>query len=209
MKTRFHLFELLENTDRLDDDFLQSFILKHSSGLHLIPAPESSVAHRGELPAGVVPHMLGFLGQRYEFILADLPPSLNAENLAVINECDYLYLITLPEVSAIRNVVRQLEYFAGKDIPRDKIRVVLNRQDKRNVLSETQIEKALQHKLFWRVPNQYAQVVKTIHEGDPISQLSNSEVTRSLEVWADSVGRRPGTEPKKEKGGGLLGLWNR
>jgi pilus assembly protein CpaE len=152
---------------------------------------------------------LGFLRQRYDFILADLPPSLNAENLAVINDCDQLYLITVAEVSAIRNVVRQLEYFAEKDVPKDKIRVVLNRQDKKNVLSDAQIEKALQQKIYWRVPNHYPQVVKTIHEGDPIAQLSTSEVTRSLEAWADSIGRKPSTEVKKEKSGGLRGFWNR
>jgi pilus assembly protein CpaE len=208
-KTGFHLFDLLENTDRLDDDFLQSFIMKHSSGLQLIPAPEGSVAHRGDLASGAVSHTLGFLRQRYDFILADLPPSLNAENLALINDCDQLYLITVAEVSAIRNVVRQLEYFAEKDVPKDKIRVVLNRQDKKNVLSDAQIEKALQQKIFWRVPNHYPQVVKTIHEGDPIAQLATSEVTRSLEAWADSVGRKPGVEVKKEKSGGLLGFWNR
>ena len=110
-KTGFHLFDLLENTERLDEDFLQSFIMKHSSGLRLIPAPEGSVAHR-DLPSGSVSHTLGFLRQRYDFVLADLPPSLNAENLALINDCDQLYLITVAEVSAIRNVVRQLEYFA-------------------------------------------------------------------------------------------------
>ncbi|MGE5054671.1 MAG: AAA family ATPase [Acidobacteriota bacterium] len=208
-KTNFHLFDLLENTERLDDDFLQSFIMKHSSGLQLIPAPEGSVAHRGNLPSGSVSHTLGFLRQRYDFVLADLPPSLNAENLALINDCDQLYLITVAEVSAIRNVVRQLEYFAEKDIPRDKIRVVLNRQDKKNVLSDAQIEKALQQKIYWRVPNHYPQVVKTIHEGDPIAQLSTSEVTRSLEAWADSIGRKPGAEVKKEKSGGLRGFWNR
>jgi pilus assembly protein CpaE len=207
-KTGFHLFDLLENTERLDDDFLQSFIMKHSSGLQLIPAPEGSVAHR-DLAGGAISHTLGFLRQRYDFILADLPPSLNAENLAVINDCDQLYLITVAEVSAIRNVVRQLEYFAEKDVPKDKIRVVLNRQDKKNVLSDAQIEKALQQKIFWRVPNHYPQVVKTIHEGDPIAQLSTSEVTRSLEAWADSIGRKPGAEVKKEKSGGLRGFWNR
>lgn len=207
-KTGFHLFDLLENTERLDEDFLQSFIMKHSSGLQLIPAPEGSVAHR-DLPSGSVSHTLGFLRQRYDFVLADLPPSLNAENLALINDCDQLYLITVAEVSAIRNVVRQLEYFAEKDIPKDKIRVVLNRQDKKNVLSDAQIEKALQQKIYWRVPNHYPQVVKTIHEGDPIAQLSTSEVTRSLEAWADSIGRKPGAEVKKEKSGGLRGFWNR
>lgn len=206
-KTRFHFFELLENTDRLDEDFLQSFVMKHSSGLQLIPAPEGSVKTREALPPGALTHTLGFLRQRYEFILADLPPSLNDENLTVIRECDYLYLVTVAEVSAIRNIVRQMEYFAEKDIPKEKIRVVLNRHHKKNVVSDAQIEKALEQKIFWRVPNQYPEVVKAIHEGDPVAQLSSSEVTRSLEAWAENIGRKPGTE-KKEKTG-ILGFWNR
>lgn len=208
-KTRFHFFELLENTERLDADFLQSFVVRHSSGLDLIPAPEGSVANREALPPGAFAHTLGFLRQRYEFILADLPPSLNDDNLSVIRDCDYLYLISVAEVSAVRNVVRQLEYLADKDVPREKIRVVLNRYNKKNVLSDTQIEKALEQKIFWRVPNQYPQVVKTIHEGDPVAQLSTSEVTRSLESWAESIGRKQGTEVKKKESGGLLGLWGR
>jgi pilus assembly protein CpaE len=208
-KSRFHFFDLLENTDRLDADFLQSFVMRHSSGLDLIPAPEGSVNSRDALPPGALNHTLGFLRARYEFILADLPPSLNEENLTLIRDCDQLYLITVAEVSAVRNVVRQLEYFADKDIPREKIRVILNRHHKKNVVSDAQIEKALEQKIFWRVPNQYPQVVKAIHEGDPVAQLSSSEVTRSLEAWAESVGKKPGTEVKKKEGGGILGLWNR
>jgi pilus assembly protein CpaE len=207
-KGRFHFFELLENADRLDADFLQSFLMRHSSGLELIPAPEGSAASREAVPAGALIHTLNFLRLRYEFILVDLPPALNDENLTVIRDCDQLYLVTVAEVSAIRNVVRQLEYFASKDIPRDKIRVVLNRHHKRNVVSDAQIEKVLEQKIFWRVPNQYPQVVKTIHEGDPVAQLSSSEVTQSLKDWAGSIGRKPGTELKKE-GKGILGLWNR
>jgi pilus assembly protein CpaE len=208
-KGRFHFFELLENADRLDADFLQSFLMRHSSGLELIPAPEGSVASREAFPAGALIHTLNFLRLRYEFILVDLPPALNDENLTVIRDCDQLYLVTVAEVSAIRNVVRQLEYFASKDIPRHKIRVVLNRHHKRNVVSDAQIEKVLELKIFWRVPNQYPQVVKTIHEGDPVAQLSSSEVTQSLKDWAESIGKKPGTEPKKKEGKGILGLWNR
>jgi pilus assembly protein CpaE len=208
-KSRFHFFELLENTDRLDADFLQSFVMRHSSGLELIPAPEGSVASREALPAGALTHTLNFLRARYEFILVDLPPALNDENLNVIRDCDQLYLVTVAEVSAVRNVLRQLEYFSSKDIPREKIRVVLNRHHKRNVVSDTQIEKVLDQKLFWRVPNQYPQVVKTIHEGDPIAQLSSSEVTRNLQEWAESIGKKPGMEAKKKEGKGILGLWNR
>jgi pilus assembly protein CpaE len=207
-KTRYHFFELLENTDRMDADFLQSFLMRHSSGLELIPAPEGSAATRESLPLGALARTLDFLRPRYEFMIVDLPASLNEDNLSVIRDCDQLYLVTVAEVSAVRNVVRQLEYFQSRDIPRDKIRVVLNRHNKRNVVTDAQIEKVIEQKIFWRIPNQYPQVVKTIHEGNPIAQLSSSEVTRSLQQWAEIIGRKPGTEEKKREGG-LLGLWGR
>ena len=207
-KSLYHFFELLENTERMDADFLESFLLRHSSGLELIPAPEGSVSTREAFAPGALAVTLDFLRPRYEFILVDMPPSLNDENLTVIRECDQLYLVTVAEVAAVRNIVRQLEYFDRKDIPREKLRIVLNRYHKRSVVSDDQIEKVLQQKIFWRVPNQYPQVVKTIHEGDPVAQLSSSEVTRSLEGWAEEIGRKPGAEKKKE-GGGLLGLWSR
>jgi pilus assembly protein CpaE len=173
----------------------------------VIPAPEGSLATRDALPPGTLANTFDFLRPRYEFIIVDLPPALTDENLAVIRDCDHLYLITVAEVSAVRNVVRQLEYFSNKNIPRDKIRVVLNRHHKRNVVTDAQIEKVIGQKIFWRVPNQYSQVVKTIHEGDPIAQLPNSEVTRSLEEWAADIGRKAGTNGKRPSG--LLGLWNR
>jgi pilus assembly protein CpaE len=206
-KSRYHFFELLENNDRLDADLLQSFVMRHSSGLEVIPAPEGSLASRDALPPGTLANTFDFLRPRYEFIIVDLPPALTDDNLALIRDCDHLYLITVAEVSAVRNVVRQLEYFSHKNIPRDKIRVVLNRHHKRNVVTDAQIEKVIEQKIFWRVPNQYPQVVKTIHEGDPIAQLPNSLVTRSLEEWAAEIGRKPGTNGKKQSG--LLGLWNR
>lgn len=205
---RYHFFELLENTDRLDADFLQSFLMQHSSGLELIAAPEGG-STRDALPAGALPHTMNFLRARYEFVLMDLPPALNEENLTVIRDCEQLYLITVAEVAAIRNVVRQLEYFTRKEISREKIRVVVNRHQRKNVVTDSQIEKVIGQKIYWRVPNHYPQVVKTIHEGDPIAQLSNSEVTRNLRDWASAIGRKPGAEEKKREGGGILGLWNR
>ena len=104
-KPRYHFFELLENTDRLDNDFLESFLMKHSSGLELIPAPEGSFSTRDGLPTGALANTLDFLRLRYEFILVDLPPALNEDNLSVIRDCDQLYLVTVAEVAAFPLVV--------------------------------------------------------------------------------------------------------
>jgi pilus assembly protein CpaE len=203
----YHFFELLENTHRLDADFLQSFLMQHSSGVDLIGAPEGSESTR-EVPPGSLSQTFDFLRSRYEFILVDLPVGLNEKNLELMRYCDQIYLVTIAEVSAVRNVVRQFEYFSRADIPRDKIRVVLNRYEKRNIIADNQIEKVIEQKIYWRVPNHYPQVVKTIHAGDPIAQLSSSEVGANLKEWAGTIGKKPGEEKKKE-GGGLLGFWNR
>jgi pilus assembly protein CpaE len=205
---RYHAYELVENTDRLDAELLQSFVLRHSSGLDVIPAPEGIEPPR-HIPPGAVSQTLGFLRPRYEFILIDAPPGLNNGNLDLVRSSDQLCLVTVAEVSAVRNVVRYVDQLGHEQTPREKIRVVLNRHQKRSPISDDQIEKVVRQNIFWKVPNQYAQVLKTIHGGDPLAQSSTSEVAQSLNEWAGALARKPTTGDKKKDGSGILGLWNR
>jgi pilus assembly protein CpaE len=204
-KYRYHFFELVENNDRLDAELLQSFIAKHSSGVDLIPAPEGNDAPRRILP-GAIAQTFDFLKMRYDYILVDMAPGLSDENLEMIRHCDQLHVITVSEVSALRNVVRHFDYLTRKEIPRERFRVVLNRHQKRGLISDGEIEKTIGQKIFWKVPNQYAHVVKAINGGDPIALISSSDVTRNLKDLASTLGAKPGTaEKKKESFFGLLG----
>jgi pilus assembly protein CpaE len=153
---------------------------------------------------GAVRQTFDFLRLRYEFILVDLGPGLTEGNLELIRYCDQLHIVTVAEVSALRNVVRHIDYLARKEIPPDRIRVVLNRHQKRGLITDEQIEKAIGQGIFWKVPNQYVQVVKTISGGDPVKQASSSDVTRNLNEWAGAVGRKA-----KKESRGILGLWSR
>src|SRR5581483_4558406 len=104
---RYHFFELVENTDRLDGELLQSFLARHPSGVELIPAPEGNDAPRRILP-GATAQTLEFLRTRYDYILVDLPLGLSDENMEVIRHSDHLHMVTIAEVSALRNVARQI-----------------------------------------------------------------------------------------------------
>ena len=205
-KYRYHSYELVENTDRLDTELLQSFVLHHSTGLDLIPAPQGTEPAR-PLMAGALVQTFEFLRLRYDFILVDLPPGLNDEYLELIRYCDQINIVAVAEVSALRNVVRQTDYFTRKEIPSDRLRVVLNRQQSRGIITEAQIEKVIGQKLFWKVPNQYVHILKSISGGDPLSQISNSEVAKNLLEWAGNIGKKPTGEEKK--GRGMLRLWSR
>jgi len=207
-KYRYHFFELVENNDRLDAELLQSFLARHSSGLDLIPAPEGNDTPRRILP-GAVAQTFDFLRMRYDFILVDMAPGLSDENLEMIRHCDHLHVVTVAEVSALRNVVRHLDYLTRKEIPRERFRVVLNRHQKRSLISDSEIEKTIGQKIFWKVPNQYAHVVKAINGGDPVAQLPSSDVTKNLRDLASSLGAKPNAADKKKESSGFLGLLGR
>jgi pilus assembly protein CpaE len=208
-KYQFHFFELLESTDRLDAELLQSFVMHHASGVDIIPAPAEIESARNVSP-GSVSRTFDFLRLRYEFILVDMPPVLNDENFELIRQCDQLYIVTVAEVSALRNVVRQIEYLTRKQIPQEKIRVVLNRHQTRGLITDEQIEKAIQRKIFWKVPNHYVHVLKTISGGNPGGNNSSSEVIRNLSEWAEVVSRKATDEQKdRKKSRGILKLWGR
>ena len=207
--SKYHAYELMENTDRLDAALLQSIALHHSSGLDILPAPNDfeTTRHAG---SGAISQMFNFLRIWYEFILIDIPAGLNEYTDKLISHSDQLYIVTVAEVSALRNASRIVDYLDQEDVPDDKVRVILNRYEKRSPIPESQIEKLIQRKIFWTVPNQYHQAVKTISSGDSKGDISRSELIRNLKGWADSiaVGARAEADTRaNKKKRGILGLF--
>ena len=207
--SKYHAYELMENTDRLDAELLQSIALHHSSGLDILPSPNDfeNTRHAG---SGAISQMFNFLRLSYEFILIDIPAGLNDYTDKLLSHTDQLYIVTVAEVSALRNASRIVDYFGQEDVPDDKVRVILNRFEKRSPIPESQIEKLIQRKIFWTVPNQYHQAVKTISSGDSKGDISRSELIRNLKGWADSIaaGARAEAEARtNKKKRGILGLF--
>ena len=207
-KYRHHSFELVANIDRLDTEFLQSFVVHHASGLDVIPAPEGQETAHEVLPADII-KALEFLRPLYDLILVDSAVGLTERNLELVRYSDQVFIVTVAEVSALRNVVRHLEYFGVKQARQETIRIVLNRHNRRDPISEADIEKAIRRKIFWKVPNQYSQVVKLINSENSIPHLSNTEVIRSLKEWAGVITNRRVPPAEKKDTNGIFGFLNR
>jgi pilus assembly protein CpaE len=202
---QYDFYELAESRDRLDSDLLQSFLLHHSSGLDILPAPDASEPSR-DVAIEAVGQTIDFLRHRYDFVLVDCPPGLSPQSVDLIRRSDQLYLITVAEVSAVRNVACYLDYLSRAEFAQNKVRVVVNRHVKRGTITDAEIEKAIRRTIYWRVPNQYNQVMKTINGGDPVAYLSESEVAKNLMAWAGALGGKNEPTAKKKESRGLLGL---
>jgi pilus assembly protein CpaE len=209
-KHQYHFYELAESVDRLDSDLLQSYVLHHSSGLDLLPAPDFSEPER-HVRAEFVGQAIDFVRSKYEFVIVDCMPGLNDQNIEVLRRSDYVYVVAVPEVPALRNVARILDYFMRHELSQDKIGVVINRhQSKRGAISDGEIEKAIRRKISWKVPNAYQTAIRAINSGDPIGSSSESEIVRTLRPWAGALSARPSSQVEKKKSNkSFLGLFER
>jgi pilus assembly protein CpaE len=204
LKYQHSFDELLANTSRLDADLLQSFVLRHESGLELLPAPSRPGTIKPAPPAAVG-IAIDFLRSQYEYLLIDCPPGLGEGNLEALLRADQIYVIAVPEVAALRDVARYLDYFVSQSYPADKVRVVLNRCSKRDSITDEQITQAIHAPVFWKLPNQYFEVVRNINSGDPTSRSASSDLSRSFRDWAAKIASGAASGPGTKRGNkGLL-----
>ncbi len=203
---QYHFYDLAENTHRLDSDFLQGFVVRHPTGLDVLPAPDGVDSPR-HVPTDAMQRIMDFLRGQYEYVVVDCFPALTEEVMAVIDMADQLFLVATPEIPALRNVARHLEFMGRFDYPRDKVRVVINRHTKGGAITDAQIEKAIRKNIFWKVPNQYNEVIRAINNGDPLSVNPKSDLMRTMADWSGSISGKLSHAPKKEEKGmfGFLG----
>ncbi len=172
---RYHLFELAERPERLDRALVESYVRPHASGLHLLAAPEGGQAPR-PVESEALLRTLDFLRTLYEEVLADAPAEMALGALAA--SCDEVYIVTTPELAALRNTARLLGQFEQSEVLARQLRLVLNRQRKEAHFNPEQIEKALKSKLFASIPNQYEQMSHALEEG-----LGGDGAGRALGGW--------------------------
>jgi len=203
LKYQYSFRDLAVNAERLDTDLLQSFVLHHRSGLDLLPAPGAPqpARHAGSEAIGAT---IDFLRHCYDILLIDCPTGLSDDTLEVIKRADHVFMIAVPEVAALRNIVRCLDSLGRIKYPREKIGVVINRWTKRNTISDEQIEQAIHAEIFWKLPNQYYEVIRIINDGDPSARSSASDLSRSLGGLAAHIASKAGS--KVETGRSSKGL---
>lgn len=183
---QYSFYELVTNTDRLDSELLQGYLLQHESGLHVLDSPEVIDNYPHPMPEAIE-HTLAFLADNYQYVLVDCPPGMTDDTGAAIRQSDQIAIVITPELPAVRNAVRTIQYLVSSRFPEDSIDIVLNRAARNSALSDEEIEAALRRKIAVRIPNNYSEVVKAINAGTPVPLSGNPKLSLAFDRWADRV----------------------
>ena len=178
--------EVVRSVTRLDTELLRGIVSKHASGLEVLSSPDSCAAVHG-MDADVIARTLKFLRSEYDYIVIDCPNSLDEVTMAVIDVSSTVYLVATPEIGAIRDLSRYVDHLTLNSTTTEKMQVVINRVSSRYAVNVDHIEKAIRLPVAIRLPNSYADLVRSANLGEPISLKTKSEFNAEFLSWSNTL----------------------
>jgi len=184
--SEYDYYELVKNIERLDEDLLHGYAIHHCSGVDVLASPHRLNGHV-QLSLEAVRQTLDFFARVYDLVILDCPGTISELTLACVARCDELYLVTNPDVAALRDLSRYLERLLHAELSPDKLRIVLNRHSPDAALTVEQIEKAIGHPISITIANNRSELARAVNAGSPVAADRKSEFAMQMKKWATSI----------------------
>jgi pilus assembly protein CpaE len=194
INAEFSVANALQNVDRLDSNFLSKLLIKHSSGLSVLAAPDRYTPLRASDEA--VEKLLTVVRQDFEYVVVDAGSNLGFCKM-LLDMGAAAYLVTQVSISELRNSNRLItEFFTSGS---RQLEVVLNRFTPRSLsIDEENITKALTRPVKWKIPNDYPAVRRAQDTATPLA-LDDSPISRVIRQMARTACDLSPTRDKKKR----------
>ncbi len=160
------------------------------------------VLHAGSLnpnfrmEAAQVRNLLDFARRNYKLICADLSGNLEKYSIELMHESKKIFLVCTPEIPSLHLAREKFHYLRSLDLG-DRVAILLNRCQKRPLISPAQIEELLGLPVHMTFPNDYQGVHKAMSDGKPVD--FNSDLGRQCTALAGSLLDKKVTDPEAKR----------
>jgi pilus assembly protein CpaE len=183
---QYHFSDLLKNANRLDTDLLKGLVTQHHGGLEVLTSPDACTsAYQGT--AQETKAVLAFLRTQYDCVVIDASMVDQEDSGVILEMCDELYVVSTPDVAALRDLARRIEHLSLIQATHGRIRVVLNRSTSDDAVTSEQVEAAVRFPVWMTIPNSYSELLKAMNDGEPISAEARSPFAHHIHLWASKL----------------------
>jgi pilus assembly protein CpaE len=199
------LTDAAEYGEGLDDEALRS-LLTPAGDLQVLAAPSHPV-HAEEVTPETVVRVVELLRTMFRWIVIDGPPSFTEQMLAAIDLLDTVVVVSSLDVPSIKNLKLSVETLKDLGVPRERMKIVLNRADSKVGLGVREVERSLGTTIDIQLPssrevpfavNQGVPIV-TVRPKAPISKALRDALQQFDRVPESSSGQRRGRGTRSKK----------
>jgi len=189
--------------ESFDWEMLAPMLPRHASGVSVV-SQVGNLEQLGELTVGRLPQLLRYLQEQFDLVVVDGVRDFNDHALATMDIADQLVLVVTQDVPSVRGVSRRLNIFRRLGYQAAKIKVVVNRFDRKNAINLAAISEAIGMSPAFAVLNDFPRVHRAITKGVLLSELEpGAPISGALEELARRLFELPQPAPRR------AGLWSR
>lgn len=202
IKPEHHWGEVVKNIHRLDSSFLMNILVKHASGVYVLPSPSHLDSNKAATRE-VIAQLLGFMTKVFDFIVIDGGNSLGDPSLSALQVSDQVFLVCnqcLPGLANANKLIKSFQENGCPETEKARIKVIVNRYMASSCISRKNAEEGIGQRVFWTVPNDRESTMTAITEGKVLSQIApRSSVTKAIRGLAATLVGETGGEPVQAK----------
>lgn len=174
-----NIADLTRRLDHVDRSNIKEYLVQHSSGVAILPAP----SHPGDwnvVSPDHIEQIVRLLAQTHDFVILDTPGTFNEMVAAALEMATVVLLVTSMDVASIKDTVLALNMLRSWSFPREKVKLAINHSNVANSVKEKDVVRTLEYEVFWQIPYDEA-VTKSTQLGQPIVLTKpNSRVGANL-----------------------------
>jgi pilus assembly protein CpaE len=167
LRTANSITDLLSHVGMLDQRLVKQVVVKHISGISVLPSPTSISEGQGIRPDDIF-KMLQMLQSMYPNIIIDAGSHLNENAVTYMDASDKVLLVLNPDLASLRDVRQFIDITKTLSYPPDKTLLVLNLTGRKADVKREEIENILKMKIFGKIPADENLALSSLNEGVPI-----------------------------------------
>jgi pilus assembly protein CpaE len=198
IKNSFSWAEGARDIARVDSTYLFNTLYKHPTGIHVLPAPLKPLGLEAATPE-TMEKLVGHMRSAFDIIVMDGCKSFDDLSLRMLALSSTILVVSELNILSIINAKKLLETFDGLGLSYGKdIKVVMNRYQKKTMVSPSEAEKTLGREIVSMIPNDYETTMSAINTGKTLSDMAlKSDVMENFRELAAVLLHKK--VPKKEK----------
>lgn len=136
------LFDLVQGYTEFDATLMADFMLKHPSGLSVLPAPLYP-DEAEKITVEDVENILNVVQSSYEYVVVDTPPFFEERVLVALDWADHVLLIASLDIPSVKNLKTVFRTMGLMAYPEEKLIILMNRAGSKVGLELGDVEKHL------------------------------------------------------------------
>jgi pilus assembly protein CpaE len=179
--------DLIGQAGMLDQQLINQVVLRHKSGIHVLPSPNTVEGAQGINPEDLF-SVLQDLQDVFPNIVIDAGNHLDENTVTYLDASDKILLVLNPDLASMRDAKQFMEISSSLSYPKEKMEIVLNLMGKKEELKREEIENVLKVKITGKIPMDEDIALSCLNEGVPIViKKSRHPISKAISDLVDHL----------------------